>query len=155
MLGYLSRKVRFIPRPVSKSASEAMHRHMLRIPAQHPAQHHFQRHPRKRPSGPLAREYELGDSRLSELLEDRERWLAQRDSVFTASFHSPGGNGPNLGGKVDLGPLRAKDFARTRCRQNGKLQRQGSDSVSFSKLVDKGRNVGVAYRRVMTARELG
>ena len=64
VLGYLSRKVRFIPRPVSKGAAEAVHRHMLGIPAQHPTQHHLQRHHRERSSGPLAREYELGDSRL-------------------------------------------------------------------------------------------
>ena len=75
--------------------------------------------------------------------------------MFTASFHSLGGNGPNLRGKVDLGPLRAKDFARTRCRQNGKPQSHGSDSLSFSKLVDEGWNDDVGHRRVMTARELG
>ncbi len=96
MLGKLVGEVRLVACPIAKSATEAVNRRILNP---HATKQHFQRHHRKRSVGALAGENEVGDLRLVDPPQDRERGLAERNAMLARRLHTLGRDSPDLGAK--------------------------------------------------------
>ena len=139
VLGELAREMRLVAGPIAEGAAEAVNRRILNP---HATKQHFQRHRRKRSVGALAGENEVGDLRLVDPPQDRERGLAERNSMLARSLRALRRDGPDLGVNVDFFPTCAKNLAGPRRRKDGEFQRNGGDGLALAEL---GENPGRSW----------